>query len=308
MAAILKSAAVAVIFLSLACARPAHAKDYRFLMPVVEGISMKAVPQMLRDAASVLEKKTGVKVEMKDYNYKKGSDIAPVFIKMFKKGELDFGMFFSRDYVKYKLYNGKLVKPLFTLEIFGKPYSTVCMYTLKSAGYKEVKDLKDKRWGGSYTIPTRFMLYKAKHKKTLDKFFKKMVYVDDTNPGNLVDALIADKIDVFFLPMFQIEMLKNSDAKYKKIEATNCTKYEHNWIFVYHKSVPKKDVKKFQKTFLNAHRDKDFAQFKFLMTAIKGKFVKYSSKYMKTTKTLAKLCKKYKWEEEERDFIKKNAK
>ena len=295
-----------LIILTIVCLTviPGHAKKtYRFAMPVVEGVSMGSIPKLLSDTSVVLEKKTGLKVEMDQLTYKKGEQVGETLIDLFKKKKLDFGLFYAQDFARYKLYDGKIVKPMFVLSMFGETHADVCMYTRKSDDYIKVKQLKGKTWGGSYTMPTRYMLYKNKHKKPIDDFFGKVKFVDDTDVSNLVKALVKKDIDVFFLPSFQFEMLKNSSKDFKKVRASSCKEYVHHWIFVYRKGVSKKAVKKFQKTFYSAHKDKDFAQFKFLLTAIQGKFVKYKSKNMKTTKKIMKLAEKYDWFEEEEKFI-----
>ena len=130
--------------------------------------------------------------------------------------------------------------------------------------------------------------------------------MSDNPPANLLDALIEEKIDVFVLQDFMVDMVLNGQPKYsKKVEKIKCKQFDHNFIFVYRKGVSKKVLKKVQSNFLNAHKDKDYRQFHFLFKAINGKFVKFKSKNLKTTKAILKKANKEGWFEQEKEFQKK---
>lgn len=281
-------------------------KKYVFMIPVLKGLSMGAVSKMMDDFTKIISKKMGLTVEMQEYQYKKGTKPAKSIIKKVKAGKVDFTYFNGLEYVMNKKLVDKYMKPMFTITMLNKPTSEVCAYVLKDKNFKELKDLKGKRWGGTDTIPTRWLIYTQKSKSPLKKYFGKMVYINDTNASDALDALLAGKIDVYVSQKHIVEMMRNSKADYtQKITPLVCADYEHNWVFFYEKDADESVVKEFRGRMLNVHKDKDFAQFKFLLTAIKGHFVPYESDQLKTTIKIAKLAKKYDWDKEEKSFLSK---
>ena len=281
-------------------------KKYIFLVPVLKGLSMGAVSKMMDDFTKVISKKMGVTVEMTEYEYKKGTKPAKSIVKKVKAGKADFTYFNGLEYVMNKKLVDKYMKPMFTITMLNKPTSEVCAYVLKDKDYKDIEDLKDKEWGGTDTIPTRWLLYTQKIKSPLKKFFGKMTYIDDTNAGTALDALVGGKIDVYVSQKHIVEMMRNSKPEYaQKTKSLVCADYEHNWIFFFDENTDMKVVKEFRNYMLNVHKDKDFAQFKFLLTAIKGHFVPYDPNELKTTTKIAKLVKKYDWDKEEKSFLSK---
>lgn len=303
------AAAFQALLLVILIAAAASAKEYMFQMPVPKGISIGSVPKLLRSASAVLEKKTGVKITVEDYTYEPTEDPIEVLLKNLDDGKVQFAMVFAIEYTRYKRKHEKTkAVPLFTVEMFGKTTYDICMCTRKASKIKSVKKLKGKTWGGGHTTYANYILYKNKIKTAPEKFFEKMIYIPDENIMNVFDALLAKKIDVTFMTDYQIDMVRNTDKKYQKIKKTKCVEYEHNWIIVVSKDVPKKDAGALRKAFLGAHKDKDFAQFRFLLTAIKGKFVPFESSKLKNSEKIGKLFDKYDWREKEKDFLKKNMK
>ena len=305
------TAAVAVIIACITLAAglsfAKKKKTYKFVMPVPEGLSMGSIPKLLQSTSDVIEKQTGLKIEVKERKYKSDDDVVFDILADLDKKKLDFAMVMAMDYTRYKnKHKDTLARPLFTVEMFKKTTYDVCMCTLKDSKISSPKKLKGKVWGGSHLTYTGYLLYKYKVKTDMDKFFKKMIYIPDENITNLMDALVDGKIDAFIMPDYQIDMSINTNKKYRAIKKSHCKEFEHNWIIVYRKGVSKTSAKKLKKVFLGAHKDRDFAQFQFLLKAIQGKFVSYDSKNMKTTKKVAKLVDKYGWREQEKKFYKKN--
>jgi ABC-type phosphate/phosphonate transport system substrate-binding protein len=303
------AAAFQVVLFMLLFAGAASAKEYFFQMPVPKGISIGSIPKLLQSASSVLEKKIGAKLTVQEYSYSPTEDPIEILLKNIDSGKTHFAMIFAIEYTRYlrKHKNSKAL-PMFTVEMFGKTTYSVCMCTRTASKIKSVKKLKGKKWGGGHTTYANYILYKNKIKTPPEKFFKKMIYIPDENINIVFDALLAKKIDVTFMTDYQIDMVRNADKKYQKIKKTKCYEYEHNWIIVTSKDVPRKDAAGVRKAFLNAHKDKDFAQFRFLLTAIKGKFVPFDEDNLKNSEKIGKLFDKYKWRDKEKEFLRKNMK
>ena len=307
-----------ILIAAVAVAAAAHTsyakkskKEYVFLIPVIEGLSMGSLGKIMKDLEKVLSKKMEVDFKVEELKYTKGEKPGDRVLAKMKKGDADFTYFSGIEYVQNKKAIDKEMDPLFTITMLKKKYSQVCAFVRKDAGYKSVKDLKGENWGGVDTMPTRYILYKNGIKKTsMSKFFDDVKFVDDSNVADALDQLLKKKIDVYVGLRYIVNMAMSGNKEYSKnIDILgDCEKYEHNWIFFASEDVSKSTAKKFKKVMLNAHRDREFQQFQFIMQAIQGKFVKYSSKDLKTTKTIAKLIKKYDWDKEEEKFHKKHLK
>ena len=301
------AAALCLCLLAAAGLAKKSSKTYTFKMPVPKGLSMGSIPKLLQSAEDAIEKKTGMRIKVVEHPYAPMDDPVPDMLSDMDKKKLDFAMVFAVEYLRYKNKHKKLkARPLFTISMFGKTTYDVCVWTRKDDNIKKVKDLKGKTWGGSHTTYASYLLYKNKIKTDLDDFFGDMEYIADENVTDVMDPLLKKKIDVFIMPDYQVDMVRNADKKYRAIDKSHCTEFEHNWLVVYRKGISKSGVKKFKKAFLNAHKDRDFRQFEFLMKAIEGRFVDYDSKKMKTSNKVAKLMDKYKWRDKEKAFMKKN--
>lgn len=285
-------------------------KTYKFIMPLSAGLSMGSTTQLVKGIGDALTHRVGVKIEMKEYKYTREKDIPTIAMNWAKNGETDFTLLSPRDYLAIQKKDKDLFKPFVTITFFGKPTTNICMYTRKGENLKTIASVKGKRWGGTSTIPARFMMYKAGTNKPLAEYFASpLQFIEDENIANVMNSLVSKKIDVFIIQNFQVDMAKNADSKkYAAIEANNCMEYDHSWLFVYKRGTPDDIVKKVKAAFLNAHNDKEFAQFKFLFTAIKGHFVEFDPAKLKVSTEVFDLMNKYGWETEEKNFIKKNVK
>jgi ABC-type phosphate/phosphonate transport system substrate-binding protein len=290
-------------------AGPASAKTYKFMMPVPEGLSIGSVATMMKNASSALEKITGYKIEVLEYKYSYLDPVIPTLLTKINKGELDFAMVFPTEYFIYVKTKGTIAKPLFSVNMFGKPVYNICFYTRKSDNITSASQLRGKVWGGARTKNARFLMHEGGIDEPIAKFFKTLKFMREESAGELLDALLAKKIDVFTLPDYQVKMITNTNGvKYKDVAAVKCTEYEHNWIIVYRKGMPEEDAMKLKSAFLSASKNKDFAQFQFLLTAIKGKFVEINVNEFKNTGKIAKLWQTTDWIKEENEYLKKNMK
>ena len=295
--------------LCLALAHPAHAAEYIMKMPVPKDLSIGSIASIMRNVSSAIEKKTGVKLTVQDHEYTHLTEPVDEMLDLMKKKEIDFAMVFANEYLRYHLDKGSNAMPLFSIEMFGKPYRNMCVFTRKDEMPASAAGLKGKTWGGAGTRNARYILYKnGIEPKTLGSFFGDMVFLKDSDIATMFDAILSNKVDLVTMPDYQAQMTINANPKYKKLDKGFCQKYEHNWLFVYRKDIPEDDVRKLKKVFLKAHKDPEFAQFKFLLTAVKGKFISVDEDALKRTMKIAQLAIEKGWYKEERTFIKNNYK
>jgi ABC-type phosphate/phosphonate transport system substrate-binding protein len=283
-------------------------KTYKFIMPMSAGLSMGSSGQIVKDIGKALQASTGLKIDMQEKRYNRDANVPAMVIDWVKKGEADFILASPRDYLTIQKTNKDLIVPSFTIAFFGKPTTTECMYTRKSDGLKTVASVKGKRWGGTGTVQSRYMLYKNGFNKPMAEYFSSLSFIPDENITNVLSALLNRKIDVFIMQSLQVDMARKADKKYDSVEASNCMEYDHSWLFFYKKGTPPDVVAKVKNAFLNAHKDKNFAQFKFMFAAIQGHFLDYDPAKLKTSQEIFSLSEKYKWESEEKSFIKANLK
>ena len=288
---------------------PAQAKTYKFVMPTPKGLSMGSMVNLLKDMGKAIEKKTGLPVQVVNDEYTYFDLPVDDVLKQMNKKQVDFAMVFGIDFVRFASKSKVNAAPLFAISMFGKPYYQVCMYTRKSDNIKSAAGLKGKIWGGVKSKNARYIMHENGIDVPMAKFFSKLDFIPEENITLLLDALITRKIDAFTVPNYQVDMTKNANKKYSDVTGVACTEYEHNWFIVYNKdTVSKADADKVKQAFMVAHKDNEFSQFRFLLTAVKGRFVPFDPQNMKTTIKIAKLLDKYDWDEEENAFIKKHYK
>ena len=300
-----KTAVILVLLLcGLAAILNAQTKTYTFVAPIPKGFKGTSIPSMLKDVAKSVEKKTGLKLQINEYVYDNTETLSVAIPKFFKDGKADFGMIFSQEYVRYKQTGDKTLVPIFTILMNNKIYMENCMYTRKSDNIKTAADLRGRKWAGSSWVASRYFLYHYGIDEKLNGFFSKLVYMEDTNTTALGDALLDNKIDVFLTASINGSMLLNSNKKYKAIAPFACVEFDHNWIFVRHKNTDPNIADSLTKLFLKANTDPAFAQFKFILSAIKGKFVLFDPQKLKNTEKLVKLIADKGWLKEEKAYKK----
>lgn len=295
-----------------ACPREAAAEEkYTIVIPVVQGLSVGSLSNIMKDMASVISRKTGYDIQIKEISYKKGED-DEVFLNVLKamKGGAQFGLVQSPlRYIKYEKQAAEVMASAFTMLLNNKKQSFTCGYVRKSSPYKSAADLKGKTYGGLHTMEARAFLHGNGIDSSMKDFFGKSIFVDDTTITAPFDALLSNKIDVHITLSYIGQMALNASKKYADgVREFGCTEYEQNWIFFYKKGTNKTVVDKLTSEMLKANTDKDYAQFKFMLTAIKGKFVPFEPKDLKKTRELAALVAKYGWDKEEKEFLKNKPK
>ena len=298
-----------VLAIAICASASAHAKTYKFVMPVPKGLSIGSIGQMTKNAGKAINQKTGMDIVVEEYEYTYLGSPMEVLLDKLNKDQIDFLMVFPMEYLMYKMNHPKDKSiPLFTITMFGKPFYQVCFYTRKSDNITKPDALKGKVWGGVRMRYAEYLLHQHNIKTPMGQFFSKQKFLREENIAVMLDAVIKGDVDVITMPTYQVNMVANTDKKYQAVSAVGCQDYEHNWIIVYRKGVPKSDAEALKKAFLVMHKDKDFAQFKFLLTAVKGKFVDVNIKDLQTTAKIAKLMQKYKWLKTEAAYIKKHEK
>jgi ABC-type phosphate/phosphonate transport system substrate-binding protein len=299
----------ALFFCLLLCAGAATAKEYKFIVPVPKNFSMGSLATILKNMEKAIEKSTGFKINVIEYSYPYDEDPIKYVLDKMNNNEADFAMIWPMEYLMYMLTKKKTnAIPLFSLNMFGKPTYQACAYTRKSDGITSLEQLRGKIWGGTRTRFGRYLLYSNNIDEPLNKFFKTLQFIPDENTAALFDALLSKKIDTFMVTDYQVKMIINTDKRFKEIVTLACADYDHNWIIAYRKGVPEEDANKLKNLFLNAEKSPDFAQFKFILSAIKGKFVEVDLKNLRQTKKVAELIIKNGWFKEEMAFLKANAK
>jgi ABC-type phosphate/phosphonate transport system substrate-binding protein len=303
----MKMSVLALALIALVAAGPsrANARDYVLMLPVVKGLSMGSLSRLMDDFTKVMSAKLNVKFTMKEYSYPKGYKVSMDLLQQAKAGKADFLYMDSIEYLLNKKEIDKVLTPYFTILMLKKNQTDVCAYVKKDSPYKSMKDLKGKTWGGVETLPARYLMYMDGVKTPMAKFFGKLKYVNDADITKPLDAIIAGDIDVYVTSSFIVEMAKGAKDVYRKdMRELSCETYEHNWIFFHKNDVPEDMAKKVKTALLRAHKDKDFAQFQFLLKAIQGNFADFEFKNMGHTAKVAKLIVDNGWLDEEQAFLK----
>lgn len=301
-----KLAMVFALFLALAPGVCASAETYTFIMPVPKNLSIGSIAQLTKNAGAAINKKTGLNIVVQEYEYSYLDEPMFKLLDKLNAGQLDFLLAFPADYMRYKIKNPKDKSlPLFTVSMFGRHTHDVCFYTRASDGMSKPADLKGKSWGGARLRYPQYLLHEAGIDADPNKFFGKLAFMQEENINEMLDRVLKGDIDAISMPTYQVNMVINADKKYKAIKSFGCKEYEHNWIIVYRKGIPKEHAEALKDAFLTAHKNKEFAQFKFLLTAIKGRFEAVDIQDLKNSIRIAKLMNKYKWIDKETAYLKK---
>ncbi|HOX29268.1 MAG TPA: hypothetical protein PLQ76_08965, partial [bacterium] len=201
----------------------------------------------------------------------------------------------------------KTLNPLFTLSMNNKTLAPVCLYTRKGE-VKDVAQLKGKKWGGICPLATRYILYKNGFDMPIDKFFSQINYIPDMPITNVTDPLLAGKIDVFTAYESVVWISGALNKKNAGFEPAFCEVFDHTWVFAARKTFDPALAEQMKKIMLNAHKDKDFAQFKFAFQMVNGRFVPIEKADMAKISAIAALAEKKGWKREEQAFFKKYSK
>ena len=120
-----------------------------------------------------------------------------------------------------------------------------------------------------------------------------------------LDKLMDRKIDVYVTYALLFDMVTTNNPKYKKgVRALACGDFEHNWIFFRRNDVPPAVADKVRATMVGSYDDPDYAKYKFLFKAIKGRFANFDAADLDVTRKTVALIRKHGWLEEEEEFLK----
>ncbi len=305
---------LAAVALHAATARAADEDNtLAVYLPVNESMVGSSLTKLLREFCITLGKETGFDVNVEIVPYRYAQDEADMAYTALKEGRADITIFSSAaGYVQIENKVKALATPAFTVTFNKAKYSKQCIYVERGQGIEKISELEGKTWGGTNTIYTRLLLHENGIDKTMSEFFGDTVFVYDSPPSNLVDALSAGEIDCFTADEHQlfvgggISGGKNSTGEPVELEPVACTQGEHNWIFVLSNNLPSDVVAKLTKRTVNAYKDKAFNKFRFMFMAIKGHFELFDEKDLERTREIVDLIKKNGWDKESDEFHKKS--
>lgn len=307
----LSAMAVFLFLLCVSCSALA-AEEYVLDIPVPEGLSAGSLSKMFKDVAATVSKRLNVKLSVNEIKYTRGMDeeVFNIMLKNLKSGKTHMSLIESPiQYAKFSAQAKDYMTPFLSLTLNHKSKLDLCAYVRKDANYGGILDLKGKVWGGSMSASTRYLLSTKGVNTPMKSFFSKIKFVNETNVTTPFEELLNKKIDVFVTPSYLFEMAKGGNPKFAaELRQMDCTEFEHVWFFSYNKKgIPQDIVDKIKNIMVNSHKDKDFAQYKFMLAALKGQFVAFDNN-MSVTDKLGALYKKNGWEKEQTDFIKANTK
>jgi len=259
---------------------------------------------MLQNLTKIIGKKMGVDLKMETVTYKTGQKAIDAVLKEMKSGRADLGYIFGLEYAEYKKAGGKDLAPFFTLGINNSTVMRVCMYTRKGE-FHNVAELKGKRWGGKHYMIARYLLYKNNFNVPLEKFFGSLTYIPDTPISNLINALKAGKVDAISSYESVVKLSGELNKKDAGFEPLTCDDYESSWLFVARQGFPADKIQRIKEIVLNAHKDPDFASFKFAFQMVNGHFLPIDDKAMKQNQYLESLSSKGGWRKEDIAYLKK---
>ncbi|HOY62681.1 MAG TPA: PhnD/SsuA/transferrin family substrate-binding protein [bacterium] len=280
-----------------------------FIAPVAQGLADSTVNKMIIDLVEIVRTKTGADLKSTTVAYAPGELATEITLKEMKAGRADMGYVNALEYADMTSKYPNLFEPAFILTMGGKKNEDMCMYVSAKSSAKTVADTKGMVWGGSDTLGTRFILHENGIKEPLASFYKEVKYVGTSPMTILIDSLRAGNFEVFAVPKHLLligggapgsvdKASQSSGIPYRQIY---CTTYQSNWIFGYKKGFPPELSSKTTKILLGAHKDRDFARFHFMFTALKGHFVEYKKEDLARTLEIKKLKDSLGWDKERKE-------
>lgn len=305
----------AVVFSLVAggAALAAEPDSITFLLPVSEGLGSEGFSKTMKNMAIAIGKDAGFKMNYDQLIYKKGQEADNTVYDRLKKGQAQLSYVNSMEYIENRKKWDEIFTPVFTLSFNKKPYNQYCIYTKKSGGVSTIQEARGKVWGGMDTIYTRLILHENGIDEPLSTFFSATKYVVDQPIPLAIEAQRKGEIDFFTavkahvmmgggVPKSSSSSTPDAPITYKELA---CADGNYGWIFGFSKAVPKDTVIKITKSVLKAHSDKNFAEFKMLFAAIKGKFELVKPADLKRTEEIVAMKKKLGWDKEQTEFHKK---
>lgn len=278
-----------------------------FLFPADQALAGQSTESLLKRLAEIITIKMNRPFVLDKVVIKPGEKRLDIIMAKLKKKQADFTYIPSMTYVENQAAIDAVAKPLFTVSIDNKTNSQVCFYVRKSDGINSVGQLKGKKWGGNILYHTRLALYGNGYDMPADKFFSSLTYYTESNMNAWFNALLTGKIDTFVHLPSTMRMMMNSDNGAGKIASVGCVENDYNWIFFGRNDIPDEYLNKLRTVLFKAHKDKDFKEFGFVFTMLRGHFVPFYDKDLNKTREISGLIKKGHWKDEEKAFIKKYA-
>ncbi|HOX29267.1 MAG TPA: PhnD/SsuA/transferrin family substrate-binding protein [bacterium] len=279
-------------------------KKLVFLAPLPAGLESTKMQDIVQGMVTTLAKKISADVVIRKIPYKQGEKVAYEVRKQLEAGKADISFMSGTDYAEAVLKGSKGLVPMFIMTINQNPVTNYCLYARKGE-FTDVTQMKGKKWGGVGIVPTRYLLSTKGVNSPLDKYFSSIRFIQDSPPNNIVSLLQKKEIDVFISAdtgIWLSGMLRQKDAIF---EPVYCAPAETNIIFIARSSLDGALIEELKKIMFNAHKDKDFAQFKFAFQMVNGKFVPVDQASLQVPMKVMKLAIKNGWLKEDMAFFNK---
>jgi hypothetical protein len=274
-------------------------------LPMPAGIEKQSgFSDLFDQLVATMAKKMGLQAEILKIPFKDGDNTMKLVLAKVDSGELDMVYFFGLDYAEYLRTGRKDLNPIFVLSVTKRTVRPACIYTRKGA-FKNVSDLRGKRWAGSNLVATRYLLYKSGIDEPLDKFFGSVAYVPDFPVTSIVAGFDAGKYDAFTTYDALLRVAGLLTKKGLSFEPLYCEDYDYTWIFLTKKDIPAEFTDNLRKIMLKSDKDPDFAKFQFAFKMVDGKFLPFNEEDFGKVKKINDLIVKEGWREEEKAFYKK---
>lgn len=294
-----------VTAVSVAVPSFAEEKDkYVVGMPLLEEMAESKIADLLQDVVDTVAAKMDVDAEVVVIKHQHDDNVMDIVVSNMEAGRFDISFLMGMHYVEYLASGNDIAVPLFSVEMGGITAAKNCIYVRKGE-FKDLNELRGKRWAGAEMLPTRYHLYKNGIDEPLESFFGELHYVTDSPVTEIAGGLEAGDYDAFSTLDYYIAISGYNTKKDLPFEPLHCQTAEHTNIFVAHRDMPRERMKEFRKIMLRSRSDPDFAKFEFAFMMIRGGFVPFDKEEVEPLKEAYELAVKNGWYEEEKNFWKK---
>lgn len=297
----------------------AHAEDYVFVLPLravrsdeeSKGASKHSPSQMLTKLCDILSAKTGDNFTCTSLPIFKDTVYSKENIEEFiaKLEALDYSAVYltSTEYYEFLRSGYDKMVPALSVEIFKKTDDRACFFMRPGELPENIEALRGKRWGGSYFhIETRYIFKEHGIDEKPGEFFGEIVFDSDDYWDSMAYGLLDGNFDVFTGIEAQEPLSKLQDERFKSIEKGFCTKYRASHVIAFNKELSREKVEDIRKIMLKAHKDTDFAQFRFIFAAIQGRFAPFDKETFALTEDYVEFYRKKGWLDDQIAFIDAN--
>ena len=292
-----------VFFAGFVCRETAAQEEsYTVAIPMIKGFEETRFTDIFRDINDVIGKKLDCDVTTEFLVFEHDETLIELVREKFDEGEADVSYINGIDQGEYMLNEEEDLDFLSVLGMENSPVEQTCFFVRKGE-FSDVSELRGKRWRGSQTIQARFLLYQNDIDEPLNEFFGDIGFETDSPIMPLLDDLESGEIDVFSTYLHTVRLSGALASKDAFLEPLYCHDTESHWVFVADKDMPEKRRKQIRWLMLNAHKDKDFAQFGFAFAMIEGHFMPLTDEAKKVNLRYAKLVNENGWREEQEEFF-----